>query len=72
MYILFKVPDYFEYIKSPMDLSTIQTKVSDFQYADLNSFQEDIHLMIRNCMTYNSKDTPFYKVALKMSDQVRV
>lgn len=65
-----QVPDYLEYIKQPMDLSTIQDKVSSLQYDNLEDFHNDIHLMISNCMIYNSKDTPFYKAALRMTDQV--
>ena len=53
-----------------MDLSTIQDKVSSLQYDNLEDFHNDIHLMISNCMIYNSKDTPFYKAALRMTDQV--
>ncbi|XP_067934772.1 peregrin-like [Watersipora subatra] len=64
-----EVPDYHEYISTPMDLSTIQQKVNDLVYSNLDEFQDDIMLMIRNCMTYNAKDTPFYKSGLRMSDQ---
>ena len=65
-----QVPDYHEYIKTPMDLSTIQDKVNELKYDNLDEFQDDITLMIKNCMTYNAKETPFYKSALRMSDQV--
>ena len=53
-----------------MDLSTIQDKVNELKYDNLDEFQDDITLMIKNCMTYNAKETPFYKSALRMSDQV--
>lgn len=53
-----------------MDLSTVQSKVTAMQYENLEDFHNDIHLMISNCMIYNSKDTPFYRAALRMTDQV--
>lgn len=70
--ILSQVPDYREYIKQPMDLSTVQSKVTAMQYENLEDFHNDIHLMISNCMIYNSKDTPFYRAALRMTDQVNL
>ncbi|KAG8253945.1 Bromodomain and PHD finger-containing protein 1 [Homalodisca vitripennis] len=64
-----EVPDYGDVVKHPMDLSTMRQKVDDFEYSCLEEFQADFHLMIDNCLAYNSKDTVFYRAALKMRDQ---
>jgi len=55
-----------------MDLQTVQEKITSHKYGDLSEFEQDVELMIRNCMLYNSKDTPFYKAALRMRDQVNI
>lgn len=66
---LVEVPDYLDYIKQPMDLSTMIKKVESYQYDSFDSLEEDFSLMIKNCLSYNSKDTVFYKAALKMREQ---
>nr|CAD7405090.1 unnamed protein product [Timema poppensis] len=52
-----------------MDLSTMKTKLENLEYKSVDAFEEDFTLMISNCMAYNSKDTMFYKGAVKMRDQ---
>ncbi|XP_024083809.1 peregrin [Cimex lectularius] len=64
-----EVPDYSDVVKNPMDLSTMRNKIEAFEYSSLQEFQADFHLMINNCLAYNSKDTIFYRAALKMLDQ---
>lgn len=66
---LVEVPDYLDYIKQPMDLSTMMQKIESYQYDSFDNLEEDFNLMIRNCLSYNSKDTVFYKAALKMREQ---
>ncbi|XP_055931910.1 peregrin-like [Argiope bruennichi] len=64
-----EVPDYLEYIKHPMDLSTMLKKVEAYKYKSFDAFESDFNLMIKNCLSYNSKDTVFYRAALKMREQ---
>ncbi|GFY44746.1 peregrin [Trichonephila inaurata madagascariensis] len=66
---LAEVPDYLDYIKYPMDLSTMLKKVEEYKYKNFDSFENDFNLMIKNCLSYNSKDTVFYRAALKMREQ---
>ncbi|XP_054710093.1 peregrin-like [Uloborus diversus] len=66
---LVEVPDYLEYIKHPMDLSTMMKKVENYEYGSFESLESDFNLMIKNCLSYNSKDTVFYRAALKMREQ---
>lgn len=68
----FQVPDYRDVVKHPMDLSTMRLKLESFQYSDVDAFEADFNLMIHNCMAYNSKDTIFYRAAVKMRDQVKL
>ncbi|CAG0888530.1 unnamed protein product [Darwinula stevensoni] len=63
-----EVTDYLDVITHPMDFSTMRKKVDNCQYARVEDFESDFSLMIRNCLTYNSKDTVFYKAGVRMRD----
>ena len=47
-------PDYSDKIKHPIDLVKIIEKVEKGDYDSLDKFNEDIQLMIENCLTYNN------------------
>ena len=58
--------DYPEVIKKPMDLGTISQKVNEGEYDSIDSFIQDIQLVIDNCTTYNDKKAEVYKQAIKL------
>lgn len=73
------VPDYTLIIKTPMDFSTITSKVEDFQYKTFEQFevsyllgnvyllnQEDVDLIASNALTYNRPETVYAKAAQKL------
>lgn len=66
---LVEVHDYLDVVKHPMDLSTMRQKAQTHQYRDVDQFASDFELMIDNCLTYNAKDTIFYRTAVKLRDQ---
>ncbi|PKY15748.1 Bromodomain-containing protein, partial [Rhizophagus irregularis] len=41
------------FIKNPMDLFTIISKLKNNQYASIEEFENDIRLIFRNCYIYN-------------------
>lgn len=47
------IPQYFDIIKHPMDLSTIKNKLNSGQYANRIQFNDDVRLMLSNCFTFN-------------------
>ncbi|PWY99938.1 Bromodomain-domain-containing protein [Testicularia cyperi] len=47
-------PDYYEVIKHPMDLGTMQKKVKSGQYKSKKQFAHDLDLIWDNCLLYNS------------------
>ncbi|PKK66955.1 Bromodomain-containing protein, partial [Rhizophagus irregularis] len=47
-------------IKHPMDLFTINSKLENNQYISLEEFENDIHLIFRNCYTYNDINSKVY------------
>ncbi|KAJ8713005.1 hypothetical protein PYW08_008309 [Mythimna loreyi] len=64
-----EVPDYSTIVKHPMDLSTMGKKLDRGAYATIDDIEADFKLMIENCLTYNNKDTVFYKAGVKMREQ---
>ncbi|KAJ3040616.1 histone acetyltransferase [Rhizophlyctis rosea] len=59
------VPDYYEIIKEPMDLRTMETKMEEGAYTELDSFTKDMNLIFSNCKTYNADGTSYWKCAVK-------
>lgn len=64
-----EVPDYLNYIDKPMDFWTMEQKLRRHEYANLDQFEADFRLVVDNCTTYNSKDTLYYRAAVKMREQ---
>lgn len=54
-------PTYFDVIKAPMDLSTMQRKILEDAYTSTNfrEFRDDFELMCLNAVTFNSKERDF-------------
>ncbi|XP_076589329.1 bromodomain-containing protein 1-like isoform X2 [Chaetodon auriga] len=63
-----EVPDYLDHIKNPMDFFTMRKRIDAHDYRSLDDFEDDFNLIISNCMSYNAKDTFFYKAAQRMQD----
>lgn len=51
--VALNIPTYHKIIKKPMDLSTIQKKLSEGQYENAKEFEADIRLMFANCYKFN-------------------
>ncbi|XP_072276283.1 histone acetyltransferase p300 isoform X2 [Pyxicephalus adspersus] len=62
------IPDYFEIVKTPMDLSTIKRKLDTGQYQDPWQYVEDIWLMFNNAWLYNRKTSRVYKYCSKLAE----
>ncbi|EAY02943.1 Bromodomain containing protein [Trichomonas vaginalis G3] len=58
-------PRYFEVVSQPMDLSTIKQKMHEESY-QITDFQDDVFLMIKNCMTYNPDSSFYYQEAANL------
>ena len=58
-----EAPDYFEYIKHPMDLKTMTDKLRGKQYMTRKAFITDAQKVFNNCRTYNAPETEYYKCA---------
>ncbi|XP_074599789.1 bromodomain-containing protein 140 [Brevipalpus obovatus] len=66
-----EVPDYLDFIKNPMDFSTMRQKVENNLYRNPAQFEDDFNLMMNNCMTYNEEGGYYYKYAVKLKEQCK-
>lgn len=61
-----EVADYYEVIKEPMDLSTMETRLEADAYSTFEQFLYDARLIFNNCRKYNNESTTYYKHATKL------
>jgi E1A/CREB-binding protein len=61
------IPDYFEIIKKPMDMSAIKRKLDTGAYTDPWEFINDVFLMFENAWVYNRKTSRVYRYCTKVS-----
>jgi hypothetical protein len=60
------VPNYYDVIDNPMDLTTAMEKVKNKKYGNEEEFANDIRLICNNAMIFNPPDSPIYKFAEMM------
>lgn len=56
-----EAPNYHQIIKKSMDLNTVLKKLKTFQYKSKQSFVDDVMLIWKNCLTYNSDPSHFLR-----------
>ncbi|OAL64158.1 histone acetyltransferase GCN5 [Trichophyton rubrum] len=66
-----KVPDYYNIIKSPMDLSTMEERLEHDYYTTPKVLFDDLKLIFSNCRTYNSEFSIFVKCAKQLERYMR-
>jgi hypothetical protein len=57
------IPDYFEVIKHPMDLSLVKKRLENGSYKHLSAFESDTKLVFQNCIVYNGEDSDVGEMA---------
>lgn len=67
-YIALKIPDYPDIIKEPMDLSTVERKLRNGDYATPLQFGRDMRLIWKNALTYNPKGSAFFMLTIEIND----
>ncbi|KAG4252513.1 hypothetical protein FPRO06_03895 [Fusarium proliferatum] len=60
------VPDYFEKVKRPMDLTTIKAKMDRKEYTSDEEFVADVRQIFDNCFTYWKKGDPMWLAGEKL------
>ncbi|GAN08877.1 hypothetical protein MAM1_0228c08395 [Mucor ambiguus] len=66
--VLFNIPDYFDIIKSPMDLGTVEKKLKADMYPNVAAFKADVQLVFQNCYLYNNPGDPVTQDAQKLEE----
>ena len=66
------LPDYFQIIKKPMDLGTIQKKLDSGSYHAIEEFAGDVFLTFDNAMTYNEDGSVVYDMAKELKTKFEV
>ncbi|KAG5325437.1 KAT2A acetyltransferase, partial [Pseudoatta argentina] len=58
-----EVPDYYDHIKYPMDLKTMEDRLKSKYYVTRRLFIADMTRIFTNCRLYNSLETDYYRCA---------
>ncbi|CAG8591540.1 4792_t:CDS:10, partial [Paraglomus occultum] len=68
-----EAPGYYNVITNPMDLGTMTKKLKSSQYQSKKEFADDLFLIYKNCLTYNTRPDSIYREhAFKMEEKTRV
>ena len=62
------IPNYFDFIKNPMDLSTVEKKLLADEYKSKSVFIKDVGLIFENCKIFNGEASPFTAMATNMQE----
>jgi bromodomain-containing factor 1 len=55
--VALNIPNYREIVKQPMDLGTIQNKLTNNEYENGDDFEKDVRLVFKNCYAFNPEGT---------------
>ncbi|GES94836.1 bromodomain-containing protein [Rhizophagus clarus] len=55
-----------KFIKKPMDIFTISSKLDNDEYTNIEEFEKDMHLIFHNCYTYNNTDSKIYHLGKEL------
>ena len=61
-------PNYFDIVKTPMDLGTVRRKLNDGQYKSVADWKSDVNLIWSNSNAYNSKTSLLRAITKDLSD----
>ncbi|TPX72514.1 hypothetical protein CcCBS67573_g05814 [Chytriomyces confervae] len=65
------IPTYFDVVKRPMDLSTIQKKMEAHQYKSAHGFIDDCTLMFDNCYLFNGRESLIGAMAQRLQGYIQ-
>jgi histone acetyltransferase len=61
-----EVVDYYDVIKDPMDLKTMEEKLEGEVYQNIDQFIIDLEKIVANCRSYNNESSQYTKCADKI------
>lgn len=68
--VIQNLPTYFDVIKYPMDLGTIEQKLKDDHYRSVADYITDFDLMVNNSVTFNTQNHPIAQAGLNIRSQL--
>ncbi|KAI8639368.1 putative histone acetyltransferase [Parasitella parasitica] len=60
------VADYYDIVKDPMDLATLEENVKADAYPTMEDFVKDTQKIFENCKLYNAEETEYAKCSAKL------
>ena len=64
-------PDYYEVIREPIDLKTIDMKITKSIYKSIDDMMNDVFLMFKNAKQYNEPNSLVYQDAVLLEQLAR-
>ena len=61
-------PQYYNVVKNPIDMDTINKRIKSKFYKTLKDFSADVNLMFDNCKLYNDPRSLLHKDACDLQD----
>ena len=61
-------PQYYNVVKNPIDMETINKRIKSKVYKTLEEFSADVNLMFDNCKLYNNPNSVLYKDACNLQE----
>jgi histone acetyltransferase len=65
-----EVPDYYEIIKEPMDISTLESNLESGMYKNKEKFVKDVRKIFINAKAYNKPHTIYHKYAKDIESSI--
>jgi hypothetical protein len=66
--VALQIPDYFDIIKEPMDLSTVEKKLRMNHYSNPVQFANDVRRIWQNAILYNPKTSAIFHMTLSIKE----
>lgn len=70
--VMLGIVDYFEIIKYPMDLGTLDSKLKNNSYNNIQEFKSELDLIWNNCYTYNPPNSDISLMAKKLKQEADI
>jgi hypothetical protein len=60
--VAWNIVGYFDVVKHPMDISTVEHKLNAGEYKNAAEFEADVRLIFHNCYIFNTPDNEVYQM----------
>ena len=67
--VALNIPDYFNIVKTPMDLTTVKTKLKEHKYEKIQDFMADMELIFYNCRLYNGTESQVGQIGVAVNEE---